>query len=294
MFGVSPRVFRLASDDDEEEERPAPHLEVFEAPQGDWLQSCFYIHNVLSPEECEAMIRVCEDVGFLEVDRGKNTQGALTWVLDEESIGEALFRRCEPFLPPTMTVSTCRGGGGEEEAGGDVGDEDDNEDDKEEEQEKEEEVRFLRGLNARCRFYRYQPNSRDTFRPHRDDSSPGAGFLAGSGDRVLRWDAFGGSRASLLSFLLYLNDDFDGGETTFFPPAGGADAAADEVVSVRPRQGSVLCFPQTLKLSDRDAVSDLSPLHEGSPVREHRSDGSPPRPKHVMRSDVLYSNRWPR
>ena len=118
--------------------------------------------------------------------------------------------------------------------------------------------------------------------------------MAGSGDRVLRWDAFGGSRASLLSFLLYLNDDFDGGETTFFPPAGGADAAADEVVSVRPRQGSVLCFPQTLKLSDRDAVSDLSPLHEGSPVREHRSDGSPPRPKHVMRSDVLYSNRWPR
>ena len=66
----------------------------------------------------------------------------------------------------------------------------------------------LAGLNQRCRFYRYQANGVDTFKPHRDDSSPGSGF--GRSQRVMRWDAFGGRQTSLMTFLLYLNDDFEG------------------------------------------------------------------------------------
>ena len=265
-----------------------PHVEVIEPLSGapsesSWLQRCFMIHSVLSPEECEAMIAVCEDVGFLDVDRGKNSQGAVTWLLSEQLVGR-LFDRCAAFLPKTLELSA-------------------------------NDHRALAGLNARGRFYRYQPNAYDTFRPHRDDSSPGAGFVPGSGSREMRWDAgpAGTGRASLFSFLLYLNDDFGGGETTFFPPndmrgigdgprgdgreSNNLNRGEDTVrgVAVRPRQGSVLCFPQTLKLSsdgraDGDAERALfpAPLHEGSPVREHRADGGFSRPKYVMRSDVLY------
>jgi len=66
----------------------------------------------------------------------------------------------------------------------------------------------------------------------------------------MRWDNFGGERNSLLTYLLYLNDDFDGGETTFLPdmkdnPEAGQDPGRR--VPVRPRQGSVLIFPQTCR-----------------------------------------------
>ena len=287
MFGVSADRFMLAA---EPPTAQTPHVEVIEPLSGapsesSWLQRCFMIHSVLSPEECEAMIAVCEDVGFLDVDRGKNSQGALTWLLSEQLV-ERLFNRCAAFLPKTLELSAT-------------------------------EHRTLAGLNARGRFYRYQPNAYDTFRPHRDDSSPGSGFVPGSGAREMRWDAgpVGKRRASLFSFLLYLNDDFGGGETTFFPPddmqgivdgprgdcresnLGGEDTGGE--VAVRPRQGSVLCFPQTLKLSSDCRADDDSeralfpaPLHEGSPVRELRADGGFSRPKYVMRSDVLYDDLW--
>uniref|UniRef100_A0A7S2W6I3 Fe2OG dioxygenase domain-containing protein n=1 Tax=Rhizochromulina marina TaxID=1034831 RepID=A0A7S2W6I3_9STRA len=243
----------------------------------EWLQGCFMLHSVLSSLECEQIISVAETIGFKDVDAGKNTQGALTWLLDEEALLGPLFHRCQPFLPAIGPA-----------AGGD-----------------------LAGLNARCRFYRYQPNSKDTFRPHLDDSSPGSGFVPGSNKRELRFDAFAGDRTSQLSFLLYLNDDFAGGETTFFPPP---ESGAVTNVCVCPRQGAVLCFPQTLHLDTgahgkgggcSDGIS--APLHEGSPVRRGRAAGAQDpkpkvagkvavshqaaarsRPKYVMRSDVLY------
>jgi hypothetical protein len=54
------------------------------------------------------------------------------------------------------------------------------------------------------------------------------------------YDACGGQR-SRLTFLLYLNDDFDGGCTTFF--TAGEQAGVVEAQGVSPRAGSVLCFP---------------------------------------------------
>jgi hypothetical protein len=79
------------------------------------------------------------------------------------------------------------------------------------------------------------------------------------------------TRRSRLTFLVYLNDDFEGGATTFFLPAAGAGASGLEARGVRPQAGAVLCFPQG---------NSASLVHEGSPVTRGV--------KYVARSDVLY------
>jgi hypothetical protein len=49
-----------------------------------------------------------------------------------------------------------------------------------------------------------------------------------------------GDRKSQLTFLLYLNDDFEGGHTSFFEAAGGA--AGEKICAVKVPQGGALCF----------------------------------------------------
>lgn len=95
------------------------------------------------------------------------------------------------------------------------------------------------GFNERFRFYRYEPGQR--FAPHFDGA-----FDRGNGER------------SEFSFLIYLNEDFEGGETRFFEP--------DEI-SVKPETGQALVFyhPQ---------------LHEGAVLRSGV--------KYVLRTDVMY------
>jgi predicted 2-oxoglutarate/Fe(II)-dependent dioxygenase YbiX len=100
---------------------------------------------------------------------------------------------------------------------------------------------FLRGrqaigLNERFRFYRYDPG--EWFAPHRDGC-----FLRENGEQ------------SLLTFMVYLNDGFEGGNTVF------------EKVSVTPTSGTALVFEHQL-------------LHEGAAVIRGR--------KYVLRSDVMY------
>ena len=72
------------------------------------------------------------------------------------------------------------------------------------------------GLNARWRLYKYNPS--DIFRAHTDGSWPGSGFTP---DGSLEFDIYK-DRFSHLTFVLYLNDNFEGGETTFFLPPKGA------------------------------------------------------------------------
>ena len=98
--------------------------------------------------------------------------------------------------------------------------------------------RSLQGANVRFRGYRYRPGQ--AFKPHFDGSyRPSA------------------SLESELTLLLYLNDDFTGGETAFL----------DLDASVRPERGSVLLFAHRV-------------LHEGAEV----TSGT----KYVLRSDVMY------
>lgn len=92
------------------------------------------------------------------------------------------------------------------------------------------------GLNELFRFYKYQAGQR--FKKHTDQSY-----------------ARNETEASYYTFMIYLNDDYTGGETTF-----------DKTV-IRPKQGAALIFLHSLE-------------HEGSEVTQGT--------KYVLRTDVMY------
>jgi hypothetical protein len=100
------------------------------------------------------------------------------------------------------------------------------------------------GLNERFRFYRYDVG--ETFAPHYDGY-----FRKGIGER------------SWLTFLVYLNDGFEGGETGFYRPDG------QPRFSVTPECGKALVFAHRQ-------------LHDGKVVSRGR--------KYVLRTDVMYRN----
>ncbi len=97
----------------------------------------------------------------------------------------------------------------------------------------------LAGVNERFRCYRYQPGMR--FAPHRDGS-------------FHRSDI----EQSCYSLIIYLNEGFEGGNTTF---------ATSPEISIRPQVGLGLLFQHSL-------------IHEGSVV----VSGT----KYAARSDLMY------
>jgi hypothetical protein len=100
------------------------------------------------------------------------------------------------------------------------------------------------GFNERLRFYRYDPGQ--LFDWHRDGY-----FERPSGER------------SLITVLVYLNDDFTGGETSFDEPELKLG-----ILKIAPRTGLALFFDHPL-------------LHKGEPVESGR--------KYVLRTDVMYA-----
>ncbi|TWT62808.1 prolyl hydroxylase family protein [Rubinisphaera italica] len=100
--------------------------------------------------------------------------------------------------------------------------------------------REIIGLNERFRFYRYEFGQR--FAPHYDG----------------RYDRGNGERSEF-SFLIYLNDDYEGGLTRFFEP---------ERHSVWPKTGTALVFYHRQ-------------LHEGAMLESGV--------KYVLRTDVMYA-----
>lgn len=113
----------------------------------------------------------------------------------------------------------------------------------------------IAGLNARWRLYKYNPF--DVFRPHTDGAWGGYEI----NKQGMLVDAFPG-QLSKLTFVLYLNDDFDGGTTRLYP-SGHTQSGVDVV----PRRGSVLSHPGGI-------------LHQGSEVLKGT--------KYIIRSDVLF------
>jgi predicted 2-oxoglutarate/Fe(II)-dependent dioxygenase YbiX len=96
------------------------------------------------------------------------------------------------------------------------------------------------GFNERFRYYRYEPGQR--FAPHSDGY-----YQRDNGER------------SQFTFMLYLNEDFEGGATAFHK--------TDPPLLVQPECGMALVFYH-------------HQLHEGMPVLRGR--------KYVLRTDVMY------
>lgn len=109
----------------------------------------------------------------------------------------------------------------------------------------------LSGLNERFRFYRYENG--ETFRPHWD------GIY-----EVNDW------HSSQLTLLIYLSEDFTGGETVFYRDSGMLKPCKEtQIVSIQPKLGQILVF-------------EHQQLHEGAPVLSGQ--------KYVLRTDVMYKH----
>lgn len=92
------------------------------------------------------------------------------------------------------------------------------------------------GLNELFRFYKYEPGQR--FKKHRDGS-------------YVRSEL----EASYFTLLLYLNDDFEGGETRF------------ETTEIKPEKGMAVVFAHDIKHSSEPVLSGI---------------------KYVLRTDVMF------
>jgi predicted 2-oxoglutarate/Fe(II)-dependent dioxygenase YbiX len=173
------------------------------------LGPCTYtIDNVLSPEECEQIIKRTEAEGF-EIATINTARGAQVVaemrnndrvIVDDHGLAADLWSRVREAVPAVLYG------------------------------------RQAVALNERFRFYRYVPGQR--FSWHSDGP-----FRRENGE------------LSQLTFMIYLNDGYKGGDTRF------------EKLRVRGRVGMALVFAHGL-------------IHEGSEVTEGV--------KYVLRSDVMY------
>ncbi|KAJ5205128.1 Prolyl 4-hydroxylase alpha subunit [Penicillium cf. griseofulvum] len=192
--------------------------------------------NVLSEAECKAIIAAGESVNFLP-DAALREDGDISilahnfyWIIDT-TFHDMLWARISPYVPPSING------------------------------------RLVRGINRRFRVYRYVPGAE--YRCHIDGAWPPSGILP---DDTYVYDSSPEDKkqSSMYTFLLYLNDEFEGGETTFFMPAPREGTLNG--YPVRPVMGAVAIFPH--------GESNGALLHEGTGVRKGA--------KYIIRTDVEY------
>ncbi|KAI1816965.1 prolyl 4-hydroxylase [Poronia punctata] len=194
--------------------------------------------DVLTPEECTSIVAAMESVGFLP-DCPLRDDGSASsilahnvyWVVDK-AFHDALWKRVSPHIPPHLFG------------------------------------RKARGINRRFRVYRYVPGAE--YRCHFDGAWPPSGIDPRTGAYMYDASPSNAKQSSLFTFLVYLNDEFEGGETTFFTPS--TREGVMNAYPVRPTMGSVALFPHG------DARGAL--LHEGTGVR----NGA----KYIIRTDVEF------
>lgn len=164
----------------------------------------FVLQNVLTPSECDEMVRFSETCGYTEdapvsLARHIRQNENCVWLADDQLVN-GIFERCKDLFP-------------QEVAGGAVC-----------------------GLNARWRLYKYNPA--DIFKTHTDGSWPGSGL--DSSGRLVR-DRYG-DRWSQLTIVIYLNDEFEGGPTRFFFPSPSRRRDEYTVTEARAPRGGAVCF----------------------------------------------------
>jgi hypothetical protein len=204
--------------------------------------------GVLSPSECHQLMCVSEAMGYQPdhpmTEAKSSGIDACEWLVDS-TILSPLVQRVLPHLPNNNSKH---------------------------ENENDETHYDVAGINARWRLFRYGKDG--VYRPHVDGSWPKSGLNEEGTYSPPSKDEDMERVRSRYTFLMYLNDGFDGGTTTFYLPVPGSSSGLN-AVRIRPKAGAVLIFPQG---------NTASLVHEGAQVT---AGGY----KYVIRSDVLYEKR---
>jgi len=196
------------------------------------------IKDVLTPDECTSIIAAAETVEFIPDapirDNGQETSilaHNFYWIVDQ-AFHDKLWERVRPYIPA-------------ESAG-----------------------RKVRGINRRFRVYRYVPGAE--YRCHIDGAWPPSGINPDTDAYQYDSSPADARQSSLFTFLIYLNDEFEGGETSFFIPS--VREGVMNAYPVKPIMGSVAVFPHG------EAQGAL--LHEGTGVTKGA--------KYIIRTDVEF------
>jgi len=207
------------------------------------LNRLVIVHNLLSADECRALIAEAEELGLPPSGYDTRYRDCGRIEADKPELAARLWERLEPLLPDcNLELSEERGNlgvFGPEVAG----------------------TWVPIGLNPHFRLCRYEPGGH--FGPHCD------GFFRES-DRV----------RSFLTAMVYLNDDFEGGATTFFsddhPPLSRENDANGRV------QGNMDFATEQVRCSAGEGIvfTQGTLLHQGDPLEG--------RLKYILRTDVMF------
>eukprot|EP00929_Paragymnodinium_shiwhaense_P013349 TRINITY_DN121205_c0_g1_i1.p1 TRINITY_DN121205_c0_g1~~TRINITY_DN121205_c0_g1_i1.p1 ORF type:complete len:316 (+),score=74.97 TRINITY_DN121205_c0_g1_i1:82-1029(+) len=210
----------------------------------DGVRGAFKLHNLLSADESKHCVKLLENLGLHDdgawkLASGRKGNHASSILFGGINVDKGSRPNCNVMVPEEVAellFERCKHLAPTIEGSAPV------------------------GLNAKFRCYKYLPG--DHIKRHRD------GLWLGSRvqDGKLVEDGYG-DRLSMLTVLILLSDDFEGGATTFFKDDD--DVAG---IPVRTPVGAALCFPQ--------GFHPDSPLHEGSPVLSGA--------KYIIRTDMLY------
>eukprot|EP01113_Clastostelium_recurvatum_P019400 TRINITY_DN2286_c0_g1_i1.p1 TRINITY_DN2286_c0_g1~~TRINITY_DN2286_c0_g1_i1.p1 ORF type:complete len:282 (-),score=62.92 TRINITY_DN2286_c0_g1_i1:38-850(-) len=205
----------------------------------DGVPGAFLLSNVLSDDECDQFIAVAERLGFRNA-QGTGDSEYIRAMPDMRHPADNLSATTEASQPVLQNLwERVR-----DVVPHDIPDMD-------------RKWRVSESMNERFRFLRY--DDKQVFQPHFD-----GGFRRNTNEQ------------SHYTFIIYLNDDFEGGETTFFPgnQTGFHLKEPRQEVRVLPRRGSALVFRHT---------GPCSPLHEGSKLQTQGAR------KFVLRTDLMYT-----
>jgi len=194
--------------------------------------SAFLLKNLLSVAECDEVIAQAEGFGFLDCGYSSKIRVTDRVSVMGENLGQVLFERARPFLQ-AINVADFR---------------------KRPEGVPEDLLRGLwqpAGLNPCFRACRYSPGG--FFLPHYD-----GGFDLTDRHR------------SIKTFMLYLNDDFEGGPTNFYTEAQcryKKGLPKNRLHALRPEKGSCLVFNHCI-------------VHDGGELMRGQ--------KYILRTEVMY------
>jgi len=194
--------------------------------------SAFLLKNLLSAAECDEIILQAEGFGFDSCGYSRKIRVTDRVSVMGKKLGQLLFERARPYLEDILVPDFRKGPEGVPE----------------------DLLRGLwqpAGLNPCFRACRYSPGG--FFLPHYD-----GGFDLTDEHR------------SIKTFMLYLNDDFEGGPTNFYNESQcryRSGLPKNRIYELRPEKGSCLVFNHRI-------------VHDGGELMHGN--------KYILRTEVMY------